>query len=137
MAREGEGGGHKDSGIKILGIAVGHAGNKVTDLPFVIAGLLLSIQFLFKKSLVLVLKCVGVPHEIFKETKRLSISPRIHNGEGQLFLLMHVRTKNEPSILSSGWSSSGNELTIDYKLKEKSVFIVWNLEKREFKLVRP
>ena len=79
---------------------------------------------------------VKKPHEMFKETKRLSISPRIYNGEGQILMLMHVRAKNEPSISSFGFSGSQNEVTIHYGIKDKSMVVVLNLEKRQFKIVR-
>ena len=75
------------------------------------------------------------PHERFRQTKRLAISPSFSNSSAAVLALLHARGKDSPGLqdlrseinpdgLSRlGWSFEGKRISVDWDLVKREVLL--------------
>jgi len=76
------------------------------------------------------------PHERFRQTKRLQISPTFLNGETRILTLIHARDKDAPFIRGFGLRGEKEDIVLNFDIADKTMVVRWDFEKKEVKLVK-
>ena len=75
------------------------------------------------------------PHDRFRQTKRLVISPSFNNGFTAIFALLHARGKDSPELKDLHSEINMDGLTsLGWDFEDRRISIDWDLGKREILL---